>query len=1198
MARQIKHDLMITLKEAGGGFLIEAQVDGKNRVDPTPLRLDFADEVDAFVRQLQSQDNLPANDQVMRIGQRLYDAIFLPAIQDELDALRGHVDGDALRIRLVLPETLAHYPWEALHDGTDYLAVDLNTPLVRTFYGGRDNSYQAIDGKLKVLFVGATSPTQTEIDIEQMVAMLTHEFIDHDEFSQSIDIEVYLHKDSNREALLNAFNQDFHVLCFVGHGGTEIDENGDEVPVLYLWSEEDGAYENILTPADIAGRVNHAQLRLVLLLACQSGVVTEIDSFANALTARAAVSATVTMQTFLPELQAQGFLQRVLSSIMTMVPIDMAVADARRELNYVDALHHTLIAPVLYLQSDESNLFRRRRNWVRVLSFGMATLAFLLLVTIIGSVINTRLIEAEAERNLNTEQQLRLQSETQRDRSLQFATGRRPNAPLLHNGMLWVSHYGDHSAQSFSLTGDVIGQAIPMGEFPGALLSHPDSDYLWASSDDGQLTRIDPVARTSEITPTVANPFAPLVTADWVWVASTTRPTMVQVAQDDLSRETVQIPRNIAQPIVLGDYVWVKPNSETYIVRFHIETRQRQEIPLDTYPMQMIPMTDSIWVQTETMLYRINGFDGRVDRQIDIANLGSLNAIQANGDQLWLVSAEDKRLYRIPEASTEIAQTYDLPRAPDHLYHTPDRLWVASGADQMLLLDEATGDVINALELRGANQISGFTNDGQYAWFTTGARGGLVQAVRIADGVLQTRIPLCQGVSRPLFDGTNVWFACPNDDRLEALPAVFFQFDIDGFDQDTYEHQPLVKDDLLWISIEQGGRVLAYDQQQEVHRLDLGAPLLPLQADDRYIWTAVADAGILVRIEPYRTWWGAPRVRTRTVQLPGETNSFDLITGKVWLPILTTDFGDTANLFVIDAETMRGTREHTVDRVSSSIAHVGGDDVWLTTSGYTQGRVTRFSAATGDIIDGPFDIPDTSFGAWSPVVIDDLLWFTAGAPSIGNAGEIFANALYPQERDPSDDDNRVGIAAYDPDRRTWLDFIELINVMPSRPVVDGNMLWMSSFGDAVPVIVREQEGTESGIWGVNVETRQVFGAFENCDFNSGRYLVGDFLWVGCSAPDTSLMLISRDAQNPQIVRVYDDIGSDPWSPVVIGDYAWFVFNDTDNAAAFHIPSGELMQIYQLGPNPAQPVLYNGDIWVYNTGDGSLQRIISEITPYQ
>lgn len=1192
----VQAELTITITEGGGETLVSAEGKGTASLAKTKIALDCDDVIERFSAQLQHENDLPDDDTVQTIGQQLYDAVFIEPIRERITALQARLNGAPMRLRLVLPERLTCYPWESLHDGVNYLAVRRDMPLVRTVSDQDKVSVKQVDHKINVLYVGTSPPGQPPLAVVGGLAKALRDAFG-DTASEvrpnadvtaskaiqaarkRIDLKTLTETETTLDSLYTHLRADTHVLCFVGHGGQGLDNEGRKVPVLYLWSDDDEDYEAFITPETLVNRLRGTSLQLVVLAACNSGAMGDVESFANALTAYG-VPAVVTMQTFIQEITVEPFLREFIRSLATYEPVDVAVAAGRNEMCF--GPDNQIISPALYLQAKDSTLFKPKKHvaWRLV-----ATLLLVIILFFIVSQFNTQRVETEAQISIGNEQQLRLQSETQRDRLVEIATDAGPTQPLLHDGLLWITNQGANTAQAYTLIGEPVGLPLSTGSLPERLVTHPDSPYLWTSCHDGTLTRIDPIAHIAETVPSVATPFDPLVSGDWIWIASSSGGEMVQISQETLAREMIAIPRNTFPPFVAAGYVWVVPYRESRLLRLNAATRQAEEVTLPNKVKAVLSTDDAVWLLAigDTLL-RLDAVSGQVTTHISVQGADDL---QATEGMIWLINREGQSLQRFTEDSDEL-QTFALDFTPGLVYHTPGRLWVSEGADRMHLLDAATGEAISVFDLTGANQISGVSSDGQYLWFTVGPQG-LAQAVRISDGEPNTKLAVCSGVSSPLFDGTNMWFTCPHDDQLVFVPAVFFQFRLAGFQKDSTEHAPIVFEDLLWVSVEQGGRIVAYDRQQEVYRLAPGSPLMPLQADDRYIWTAVNEAGKLVRIQMTYSLWGGREPRVDILELPGEITSINLIEGRVW--VLVSDLrslgAGAPNLYVIDRDSLATVAAHSIDIVGSNLTHIG-DDVWFNAAGFTQGSITRLNAETGAVVGGPFDIPNTSLAAWSPVEVNNLLWFTLGAPSLGNSGEILASEVFSGEG--QDEDNRVGLAAFDPVTSEWVDFIELPGLLPSRPDVDGTMLWYSSFGSAVPVIIREEEGIESGLFAVDVTTKTFYGPWPVCDFTVGSYLVGPYMWVGCAEPEMRFTLLSRDINDVRIVRTYENLGSRPWSPVVIGDYAWFVFRDTDSAAVFRVSTGELLQVYKLGPAPAQPVLFDGAIWVYNTGDGSLQRI--------
>ena len=121
--------------------------------------------------------------------------------------------------------------------------------------------------------------------------------------------------------------------------------------------------------------------RLVFLAACNTAAQPDdenspaqadsvlLQSFAETLTRQANLPAIVAMQYFMSDMQANKLTAQFFATIAVFDPVDVALAEARKATMAEGHVGRDVLAPVMYLQAEDGNLFRRARNWpARVLA--------------------------------------------------------------------------------------------------------------------------------------------------------------------------------------------------------------------------------------------------------------------------------------------------------------------------------------------------------------------------------------------------------------------------------------------------------------------------------------------------------------------------------------------------------------------------------------------------------------------------------------------------------------------------------------------------------------------------------------------------------------------------------------------------------------------------------------------------------------
>jgi outer membrane protein assembly factor BamB len=398
-------------------------------------------------------------------------------------------------------------------------------------------------------------------------------------------------------------------------------------------------------------------------------------------------------------------------------------------------------------------------------------------------------------------------------------------------------------------------------------------------------------------------------------------------------------------------------------------------------------------------------------------------------------------------------------------------------------------------------------------------------------------------------------------------------------DRDDHTQQPIVRGDDIWIVQEDAGQVRLLTNGRERGRLRLGAGLLPLIDAGAHLYTAYQededDMGVVVQIDP--------DARTeRRVRVSGDVYSITPIAGNIWVSHgRPADIGrqDAGNLTIFSESTLLEVRSPArVGIFAGKPVHVD-NAVWVTGGSITRGTVFAFDAATAQPIGEPLTFPDTPFGAWSPLAIDDSLWFTASAPNLGGIFPILANETTP-----------VQVYALDPVTRTWReDSAFTLPDLVGAPQWDGHYLWygLQGFGVVTP---RQHLINSSGVLAFDLAARTIAGRWSPCQSLTDFSLIGHWVIAGClNASDDLLLLIDR-RDVMLTARTISDVGVNPNPPLLHEGMIWVTFKDTDSAVVLDAETGAVRARYSVGRSPQTPVVYRGAVWVVNSGDGTMQRL--------
>lgn len=301
----------------------------------------------------------PETDSVSDFGRQLFGALFadqiLTAFRRSQDRAQSERKGLRVRLRVDAAD-LAALPWEFLYDPSegDYVCLSAATPVVRYFEFDRPPEAVTVQRPLSVLGVIASPSDRPTLDvgrererIEQATARL----------QASGDVRIEWLGGSTWRDLQRAMRRGpYHVLHFVGHGGFDA-ASGEGVIAL---TDDNG--RSALLGATEVGRLlaDHHALRLVVLNACLGarGSGDDVFSSTSAVLVRRGVPAVVAMQYEISDLAAIEFSRSFYDALAEGLPIDAAVAEARKAVSVSSRSSVEWATPVLHMSAPDGMLFR------------------------------------------------------------------------------------------------------------------------------------------------------------------------------------------------------------------------------------------------------------------------------------------------------------------------------------------------------------------------------------------------------------------------------------------------------------------------------------------------------------------------------------------------------------------------------------------------------------------------------------------------------------------------------------------------------------------------------------------------------------------------------------------------------------------------------------------------------------------------
>ena len=325
------------------------------RVDSVEINLNLGE----LARQAVASE--PPEDELhLRMGQRLYQAVFGGAVGELWAQRRKAARRQPLALRLRIdPETarpLLRLPWEYLHDGKRFLALDWHTPIVRLPWGVGLQSCEPLTEALRLLVVIAAPHNLSENEIlhsalEEDILLATTAAA-----RRSGRLQVEFAASGSLETLSTALAEfDPHILHFTGHGVfDEFEDKG------YLLAEDARGGKRLVSNQDFAALLEQRarSLRLVFLSACQSAVAPRAEGFPDLGTRLLAggFPAVLAMQRSVFNRSAIEFASAFYQALVGGRPLEQAAAEGRASLHAASPNKVDFATPVLFL-ADPAALF-------------------------------------------------------------------------------------------------------------------------------------------------------------------------------------------------------------------------------------------------------------------------------------------------------------------------------------------------------------------------------------------------------------------------------------------------------------------------------------------------------------------------------------------------------------------------------------------------------------------------------------------------------------------------------------------------------------------------------------------------------------------------------------------------------------------------------------------------------------------------
>ena len=301
---------------------------------------------------------------VQAFGQHLFDALISGEVRNRYDLSRQYAGqqqivrkqetGLRLRLHVQAPE-LAVVPWEYLYDARlgEYVCLSRHTPLVRYLNLPQALQPLKVEPPLRILGMIASPSDMEPLDIQSEKDRMREALKDL-EAARLVELK-WLRGQTWQDLQQAMWGGPWHMFHFIGHGGFNPMTNEG---MLALADEQGRTHLMNATQLGLL-LADHKSLRLAVLNACEGAKGSELDLFSStaATLARRGIPAVLAMQYEITDHAAIQCGRTFYTALASAMPVDGAVAEARKAISLQVTNSLEWGTPVLYLRAQHSTLF-------------------------------------------------------------------------------------------------------------------------------------------------------------------------------------------------------------------------------------------------------------------------------------------------------------------------------------------------------------------------------------------------------------------------------------------------------------------------------------------------------------------------------------------------------------------------------------------------------------------------------------------------------------------------------------------------------------------------------------------------------------------------------------------------------------------------------------------------------------------------
>jgi CHAT domain-containing protein len=295
---------------------------------------------------------------VQDLGRSLFDALVTGEVRSRYDVSKEIAirEGKGLRLKLYIrPPELATLPWEFLYDPRqgDYVCLSLQILIVRYLELAQSIKPLAVKPPLRILGMAANPQDLPPLDVGQEKRRVEQAI--QDLRAKGLVTLTWLQGQTWRHLSQAMQSGPWHIFHFIGHGGFDRDAGQGFIAL----ADEEGKSHHMTSIK--LGRLlaDHRSLRLVLLNACEGALGNERDVFSSTATtlARRGIPAVLAMQYKITDRGAIELTRSFYEALARSMPVDAAVAEARKAISIAVENSVEWGAPVLYMRASDGILF-------------------------------------------------------------------------------------------------------------------------------------------------------------------------------------------------------------------------------------------------------------------------------------------------------------------------------------------------------------------------------------------------------------------------------------------------------------------------------------------------------------------------------------------------------------------------------------------------------------------------------------------------------------------------------------------------------------------------------------------------------------------------------------------------------------------------------------------------------------------------